>query len=287
MDARPLNSEILKTLDSNLPGLRELQDAIGNFEWISIVDLADSYNQFPIKKEDQMKTAFTWNGKQWMFTGVPFGLKIMTGHMQRIMEKLLGRFGRFPFQDDVAIPTKLGGDHTQDVLEILKCLTYEAGLRFRLKKCKFFVTEAKVLGSLVMRNGLRMDPLKIKAILEWPKPVDGKAMQRFMGAANFHREFSHKFAELAAPLKEVRNIIGPIHWMERRIQAFEEVKKLFADNLMLRSIDWSKTVYLTTDASLTGVGAWIGQKDDLEEIKPVVCVSKKLNPAQQRWSPTK
>ena len=132
-----------------------------------------------------------------------------------------------------------------------------------------------------------MDPLKVKAILNWTQPVDGKAMQRFMGAANFHREFSHKFSDIAAPLEEVRNVIGPIEWTERRIQAFETLKKLFAKDLLLRTIDWQKTVYLTTDASATGMGAWIGQKDNGGDIVPVICVSKKLTPTQLRWSATK
>jgi hypothetical protein len=40
-----------------------------------------------LKKEDREKTAFMWQGKQHMFNVVPFGLKTMTGHLQRIMEK--------------------------------------------------------------------------------------------------------------------------------------------------------------------------------------------------------
>ena len=83
------------SLDSNLPSLREVQDSLGQFEWITVLDLADSYQQFAIKEEDQVKTAFTW-GKfgQFMFTGVPFGIKTMTGHMQRLMEQLLGPTGK-------------------------------------------------------------------------------------------------------------------------------------------------------------------------------------------------
>ena len=134
LDARPLNAKILKMPDSNLPGIREIQDALGKFEWITVIDLADSYHQFPITEKDMEKTSFTWNGKQWMFTGVPFGLKIMTGHMQRIMEKLLGKHGRLPFQDDVAIATSEGGSHTSDVLEVLKALTFEAGSTSETKK---------------------------------------------------------------------------------------------------------------------------------------------------------
>ena len=164
LDARALNDKILNIPDSNLPGIREIQDSLGEFEWITILDLADSYHQFPINHSDRIKTTFTWGGKQWMFKGVPFGLKIMTGHMQRLMEILVGKHGRLPFQDDIAIATKKGGDHVSDVLEVLKTLTYEAKLRLRLKKCQFFHIEARVLGSLVTRTGIKMDPLKIKAI---------------------------------------------------------------------------------------------------------------------------
>ena len=84
-----------------------MQDSLGNFEWITVIDLTDSYHQFPIKSEDQAKTAFTWGQfGQLMFTGVPFGLKTMTGHMQKMMERLLGPLGLKPFQDDVAIASK-------------------------------------------------------------------------------------------------------------------------------------------------------------------------------------
>ena len=77
-----------------------------------------------------MKTAFTW-GKhgQLMFKGVPFGLKIMTGHMQKHMERLLGKLGRLPFQDDLAIASMDVEQHKRNVLEILEALTYKAELR--------------------------------------------------------------------------------------------------------------------------------------------------------------
>jgi len=186
-DYQRVNTLIPRLPDSNLPTLREVHDSLGSFEWISVIDLADSYHQFPIREQDQQKTAFTWGRfGQLMFTGVPFGLKIMTGHMQRLMERLFGPLGLKPFQDDIAIASKTKEDHIRDVKRVLELLTDVAGLRINLKKCQFFRREARVLGSIISGTGIRIDPKKIKAITEWQPPENGKTMQRFLGVANFH-----------------------------------------------------------------------------------------------------
>ena len=117
------------------------------------------------------------------------------------------------------------------------------------------------MGNIVGREGIRMDPKKVKGIMQWVRPVDGKAMQRFLGAANFHREYSPRFSTIAAPLEECRNM-GVIDWNPTRISAFEQIKQIFADDIMLRKIDWNKTFYLTTDASLVGVEAWLRQMEN-------------------------
>src|SRR5688500_15420221 len=104
-----------------------------------------------------MKTAFTCPGKnQEMFITVPYGLKIMTGHMQRLMEKLLRPLGKMPFQDDTAVASSTTEDHIRDVKEVLEKITYEAGLRLRVSKCKFFCKEAHLLGNIVSRDGVKM-----------------------------------------------------------------------------------------------------------------------------------
>src|SRR5437016_1893647 len=149
----------------------------------------------------------------------------MTSHVQQIMEQLLAKYNRFPFQDDVAIPTKHGGDHDADVLQILQILTYEAGLQLRLHKCKFYMREAHLLGNLITPDGIQMDPQKVQSVLAWPQPKDGKAMQCFLGAVNFHREFSQQFTKILAPLEDCCNVSGDIHWTLECTQAFENIKQ--------------------------------------------------------------
>jgi len=160
LDARFLNDKIVEMPDSNLPLLRDVIDKLGQFKWVSVIDLADSYHQFALREEDRPKTTFTFEGKQYMFKVTPFGLKVMTGHMQRIMEHLLGDLGVIPFQDDIVIASKTEKEHVEIVAEVLNRITYVAGLRIKLKKCKFFETEAKILGMIVARSGIKMDPKK-------------------------------------------------------------------------------------------------------------------------------
>jgi len=96
--------------------------------------------------------------------------------------------------------------------------------------------EARILGSIINRDGIKMDPAKVKAICQWSRPVDGKSLQRFLGTANFHRDFSHKYSKIAAPLESIKNKPGTIEWTTERIESFENIKKLFASNLSLHTI---------------------------------------------------
>ena len=43
LDARFLNDRIVDMLDSKLPLLRDVLNKMGNFQWVSLIDLADSY----------------------------------------------------------------------------------------------------------------------------------------------------------------------------------------------------------------------------------------------------
>ena len=49
----------------------------------------------------------------------------------------------------------------------------------------FVVTEGKILGHIISKKGISIDPERIKAI-EWiPLPHNKKGMQSFMGIINF------------------------------------------------------------------------------------------------------
>ena len=79
----------------------------------------------------------------------------------------------------------------------------KARLFVDIEKCEFDQQEVKYLGMLIGVDGLKMDPAKIKTIMEWPTPRTVKEVLSFLGFANFYRRFIEKFSKLALPLTEL------------------------------------------------------------------------------------
>ncbi len=53
---------------------------------------------------------------------------------------------------------------------------------------------------IVFAQAIRMEEEKIEAIRDWPEPQSVRAIQVFLGFANFYRRFIRNFSRIAAPL---------------------------------------------------------------------------------------
>ena len=61
----------------------------------------------------------------------------------------------------------------------------EEKLLINLKKCSFVKNELVYLGFLISIEGLKMDPEKVKVILEWPTPRSVIEVRYFHGLEIF------------------------------------------------------------------------------------------------------
>ena len=73
--------------------------------------------------------------------------------------------------------------HIRKVFEKLR----EEKLLINLKKCSFVKKEPVYLGFVILAKGLKMDPEKVWAILEWPTPRSAMKVRSFHGLASFYK----------------------------------------------------------------------------------------------------
>ena len=163
LDPRHINN-ILADDKFPIPSLSELLDRVAGSAYFSSVDLEWSYHQFPLAQSDQEKTAFTYNGQQYMFRGTPFGLKTITSVFQRVTSRL---FKNLPYVsvyvDDILIHSQTFDAHVKHVKQVLEILT-KANLTINEAKCHFGFHRLKCFGHIVSAQGLRPDSTKFNLV---------------------------------------------------------------------------------------------------------------------------
>jgi hypothetical protein len=75
----------------------------------------------------------------------------------------------------------------------LRCQFYHICLNPH--KCVFCIESGRLLGFIVSRQGIQVDPLKVEAILSLP-PSSLRQLQSLQGKANFLHRFIPNYAEL-------------------------------------------------------------------------------------------
>ena len=135
---------------------------------------------------------------------MPFGLTNAPSTFMRLMNEVLKKFlGKYVivYLDDILNFSKTLDEHLLHIRSVFERLREEK-LLINLKKCSFVKKELVYLGFVVSSEGLKMDPEKVKAILEWPTPRPATEVRSFHGLASFYKKFIKNFSSICAPLIE-------------------------------------------------------------------------------------
>lgn len=288
LDLRSLN-KIIKDVQYPLPKIRDILDHVGSVAGedaiFTSLDIIWGYFHFKVRESSRNYLAFMWDGLHYRFTCAPFGVGIMAALFQMGMDKILaGLPYAIAYIDDITIFSQNKKDHVQHVVTVINLLS-KFKLPIKVGKSRFGQRKVRLLEFVISGHGIEMDHRKVEALLNWPRPRTVKQLTRFLGATNYYNQFVKKLFLISSSLDKIRKKTGEIKWNTEMKAAFEGIKKVLPIRRFLHYPDDSKPYEIWTDASKTGVGAWIAQNHD--ELRTLAFASRALSSSEKNYPATK
>eukprot|EP00253_Pinus_taeda_P019019 PITA_19019 len=280
IDYRQLNKLTIKN-KYPLPRIDELFDQVKGATMFSKIDLRSGYHQIRIKDEDIAKTTFRTRYGHYEFVVLPFGLTnaptTFMCLMNGIFHPYLDQFVLI-FIDDILIYSRTIEEHHENLRIVLQTLR-EHQLYAKFSKCDFFKEEIQYLGHVISKDGIAVDPEKIKAIMDWPIPKDVTDVRSFMGLVGYYRRFVEGFSKVAFPITSLQKKGKLFHWTPNCQKSFEQLKHLLTTAPVLSIADPNKDYVVCTDASKEGLGGVL-----MQEGRVIAYESRKLKEHEQKYS---
>jgi len=186
VDFRNLNKSSLKD-NYPLPKMDHVLERVVGANRMSMIDNFSGYNQIAMNEQDKEKTTFTTPWGTFMYDKMPFGLMNAGAMFQRSMDiAFIRERDKFVviYLDDLTVFSKSDEEHLVHLKE-----TFEKCRRFALslnpKKSHFAMQEGKLLGHIVSKDGIKIDPKRFEAIDTINIPRNVKEIQSFLGKIIF------------------------------------------------------------------------------------------------------
>jgi transposase InsO family protein len=290
VDYRTLNL-FSETTKWPIPNIKMMLERIGNkrAKFFGILDLSQGFYQVPLSEKSKALTAFiTWCGT-YEWNRLPMGIKGAPPFFQQIMATIVLASLIYVicelYIDDILLHAQTEDEFCANLTTILdRCRQHN--IKLNPKKCCLGMSEVEYVGHTVNETGMHFKRSKLDSVLDFELPTYGKQLKSFIGFCNYFRDhvenFSAKMFPLNALLKDYdkrRRLV----WTEETKQAFEEMKNAIHECPALFFMDDDLPVYLHTDASKYGIGAYLFQLTPEGKEKPIAFISKTLTDTQRRW----
>lgn len=248
------------------------------------LDMRDSYYQIPIDEESKKYTAFITPMGLYELNRLPMGYRNSAAEFQRAIQLALKGLEHIcaAYQDDIIV-------FPSSVASLDKCvdlvLTRLREKRFRLRgpKCEIGLTSITYLGYHCDREGVTPTDTYKQGILDLPAPTTTSGCRSLNGTLNFIKPWLRSCAAVAEPITRLCSSRVPFVWGPEQAAAFAKIKDMVRDAPLLHHCDYSKPIWLQTDASLNGIGGFLLQRDENNKPRPLGFFSKTLKGSCLNW----
>jgi len=161
------------------------------------------------------------------------------------------------FFDDILIYSKNIKDHLNHLKVVLELLQSHQ-LYAKLSKCQFGCQEVEYLGHLISVEGVKANPSKIEAMLNWPIPRTIKALRGFLRLTRYYRKFVKGYGGIAIPLTRLLRK-DSFRWDDRAEEAFNLLQITMSTPPVLGLPDFTKPFIIECNVLGEGIGAVLMQ----------------------------
>jgi len=184
--------------------------------------------------------------------------------MNDIFRTLIAKGIIVVYLDDILIFTEMEEEHEQAVQRVLEVLA-EHKLFLCPEKCEFHRKRIEYLGLVISENKVKMNPVKVAGVRDWPTPENQTDVQAFIGFVNFYRHFIRDFSTITRPLFDLTRSDEAWNWDTKEQEAFECLKTVVTTAPVLVSPQDSEPFRIEADSSDFASGAVLSQQLPGEE----------------------
>jgi hypothetical protein len=289
IDLHTCNAKTVK-MALPLPAIEEVLCAVARATFKSLLDQKNAYKQCCIQPSDvHLTTVATPDGNmvseviQIGDCNAPATFQALMNH---IFSLYIGHF-LYVYLDDIVIFLNTLEEHIEHVklvIDILGCEKFYLGH----KKLHFLQEELKILGHIVDKDGICMDPDKVDSVLNWKVPTSWDLLCGFLGSVGY---LADDLASVCIPMAVLHGLMGdmvPLWWEYLHQHTFEDVKELISRGCghccvpLKYGLD-EQPVFFVTDDSATGIAGAVLQGPDWKTGKVAAFFSAKLNSAEKDY----
>jgi hypothetical protein len=128
------------------------------------------------------------------------------------------------FINDILVYSRSEEEHKENLHLALQQLR-EHRLYAKLSKCEFWMKQVALLGHVISKGGISVDPSKVQDVLSWSAPTSVGDIRSFLGLAGYYRRFIERFSKISKPMTELLEKDKKFEWTSACEASFQELKK--------------------------------------------------------------
>ena len=265
-----------------LPIVDECLGGLAGCNVFSKLDARKSFFQVLLHPDSRDYTTFITHIGRFRFCRLPMGLKSASEVFQRrIADVLAGIPGVVNLIDDILVGGADIEEHDERLRQVLQRLKNN-GLTLN-EKCAIRVRQCTIFGHIISPDGILPLDSRVRAVLEMKTPEDVVALRSFLGSVNYHMRFLPHLAQKTELLRGLLRHDSDGVWSDAHTAAFEDIKTALASPPVLAVYDPKKPTRVTSDSSLTAMGAVLEQLHD-DVWRPIHYVSASYSDTVSRYS---